>query len=143
MQQLPVAFDMSALKPRQDDLHVALLIHAAQQRFPWINERTSMSITSGILTFTPDGKPFCGKMPNVEGLYHCAGFSGHGIVQSPAIGVIMADLVTTGETDYDIATIEADRYHDLPGFQERADIQARCYQMHADYYGRVEDGQEH
>jgi len=138
MDQLPVDFDMSSLKARQDDIHVALLIHATQQRFPWINERTPMTITAGIMTFTPDGKPFCGKMPGVEGLYHCSGFSGHGIVQSPTIGVIMADLVLTGQTDYDIEAIEADRYHDIAGFQQRNDIKAKCYRMHADYYGRVE-----
>ena len=140
MGQLPVDFDMSSLKARQDDIHVALLIHATQQRFPWINERTPMTITAGIMTFTPDGKPFCGKMPGVEGLYHCSGFSGHGIVQSPTIGVIMADLVLTGQTDYDIEAIEADRYHDIAGFEQRSDIKAKCYQMHADYYGRVEGG---
>ncbi|MFP6604274.1 MAG: FAD-binding oxidoreductase [Pirellulaceae bacterium] len=140
MSQLPVDFDMSSLKARQDDIHVAMLIHATQQRFPWINERTSMTITAGIMTFTPDGKPFCGKMPAVEGLYHCSGFSGHGIVQSPTIGVIMADLVLTGQTDYDIEAIEADRYHDIAGFEQRSDIKAKCYQMHADYYGRVEGG---
>lgn len=142
MDQLPVDFDMSSLKARQDDIHVAMLIHATQQRFPWINERTSMSITAGIMTFTPDGKPFCGKMPAVEGLYHCSGFSGHGIVQSPTIGVIMADLVLSGKTDYDIAAIEADRYHEVPGLMQRSDIKSSCYQMHADYYGRVEGGSQ-
>ena len=142
MEQLPVDFDMSSLKARQDDIHVALLIHATQQRFPWINERTPMTITAGIMTFTPDGKPFCGKMTGVEGLYHCSGFSGHGIVQSPTIGVIMADLVLNGETDYDIAAIEADRYHDISGFQQRSEIKAKCYQMQSDYYGRVEDGSD-
>jgi 4-methylaminobutanoate oxidase (formaldehyde-forming) len=81
-------FDMSAMKAARDDLNVAMLIQATQQRFPWINERTPMTITKGIMTFTPDGKPFCGKMPAIEGLYHCAGFSGHGIVQSPTIGLI-------------------------------------------------------
>ena len=97
-----------------------------------------MTITTGIMTFTPDGKPFCGKMPNVEGLFHCAGFSGHGIVQSPAIGVIMADLILKGKTDYDIAAIQADRFFDLPELETRAQIKSKCYDMHAGYYGRVE-----
>ncbi len=138
MEELPVDFDMSAMKARLDDIHVATLIHAAQQRFPWINERTSMTITTGIMTFTPDGKPFCGTMPNIEGLFHCSGFSGHGIAQSPSIGVIMADLILNGGTQYDIEAIEADRYFDIPGFQERAAIKSKCYQMHASYYGGVE-----
>jgi 4-methylaminobutanoate oxidase (formaldehyde-forming) len=137
-EELPVDFDMSALKAPRDDYNLAMLIHSAQQRFPWINERTPMAITKGIMTFTPDGKPFCGEMPNVQGLYHCAGFSGHGIVQSPAIGVIMAELILNGKATYDIDAIEADRYFDVPGFQERAEIKAKCTAMYASYYGRVE-----
>lgn len=138
MEQLPADFDMSAMKARLGDINVAVLIHAAQQRFPWINERTPMTITTGIMTFTPNSLPFCGKFPNLEGLYHCTGFSGHGIVQSPGIGVIMADLILTGRTKYDLGAVEADRYFEVPGFKSRAEIKAKCYQMYASYYGRLE-----
>jgi 4-methylaminobutanoate oxidase (formaldehyde-forming) len=138
MQELPADFDMTAMKEARDSLHVATLIAAAQQRFPWISERTAMSITSGIMTFSPDGHPFCGRFPALDGLYHCAGFSGHGIVQSPVIGRIMADLILHGETSYDIEAIEADRYFDVPGYQERGEINAKCYRMAAEYYGKVE-----
>ncbi|MCZ6794627.1 MAG: FAD-dependent oxidoreductase [Planctomycetota bacterium] len=138
MEKLPDDFDMSAMRAARDDIRVALLIHAAQQRFPWIDEKTPMTITTGIMTFTPDGKPFCGRQPDVEGLFHCAGFSGHGIVQSPIIGVILADLVERGETDYDIDEIEADRFFDLPGYQSRDEVKEKCARMYGDYYGRVE-----
>ncbi len=140
MQSLPDDFDMSALTVRADDLNVALLIDATKQRFPWIDERTPMTITRGIMTFTPDGKPVCGKRPDYDGLFHCSGFCGHGIVQSPVIGVIMADLVLDGHTDYDIQAIHADRFFEHPQLQDRSDIEDACYQMHAGYYGRIEDG---
>lgn len=138
MSKLPTNFDMSAMKASQASIHVALLLDAASRRFPWINERTPMSITTGIMTFTPDGRPFCGKLPGVEGLYHCSGFSGHGIVQSPAIGVIMAELILDGQSSYDIASIEADRYFDAPGYQDRTEIEQKCHDMAAGYYGRIE-----
>ena len=138
MEKLPGDFDMSAMKARPDNIHVAMLLHAAEQRYPWITPRTPMSVTSGIMTFSPDGKPFCGKTSSIEGLYYCSGFCGHGIVQSPTIGVIMADLILTGRTDYDVEAIHADRFFDLPGFQDRGEIEAKCYDMHAGYYGRVE-----
>jgi 4-methylaminobutanoate oxidase (formaldehyde-forming) len=138
MAKLPGDFDMAAMKVRPDDLNVAMLLDAAGRRFPWITPRLPMTITTGIMTFSPDGKPFCGQMPNVEGLYYCTAFCGHGIVQSPTVGVIMADLVLTGETDYDITAITADRFFDIPGYQDRAQITAKCYEMHAGYYGRVE-----
>ena len=140
VETLPEDFDMSVMKAARDDFNVALLIHAAGQRFPWINERTPMSITTGIMTFTPDGQPFCGKMEDIEGLYHCAGFCGHGIVQSPTMGVIMAELIMDGESTYDIRAIEADRFSDSPQLQDRVNIKANCRDMYASYYGRVEGG---
>ena len=140
MGSLPDDFDMSALSVRPDDLHVALLIDATKKRFPWIDERTPMTITRGIMTFTPDGKPLCGKRTDIDGLFHCSGFCGHGIVQSPVIGVIMADLVLDGHTDYDIEAIHADRFFEHPELQTRPDIEAACGQMQSAYYGRIEDG---
>jgi glycine/D-amino acid oxidase-like deaminating enzyme len=138
MATLPQDFDMSAMIPREDDIHIATLIQQAQQRFPWINESTPMDVTTGILTFSPDGLPFCGQLPDHEGLFYATGFSGHGIVQSPAIGVIMSELIIDGQSTYDIASIEADRYWEVPGFQDRAVIEQRCYEMQGSYYGRLE-----
>lgn len=138
MESLSPDFDMTSMRAARDDFNVAMLIHLAHQRFSWIDEKTPMTITTGIMTFTPDGKPFCGKLPDIEGLYHCAGFSGHGIVQSPTIGVIMADLIVDGKTDYNIKEIEADRYFDVPGYQTRTEVKSKCYQMYRSYYGRVE-----
>jgi sarcosine dehydrogenase len=138
MRKLPVDFDMSRMKAARDSIQVARLIDAANQRFPWIDERTPMTITTGIMTFTPDARPFCGKMPDIDGLYHCSGFSGHGIVQSPAIGLIMSELILDGESSYDVSSIEADRYFDSPGYLERKDIEAKCVDMAGNYYGKVE-----
>ena len=123
MRKLPADFDMSRMKAARDSIHVAQLIDSAHQRFPWINERTPMTITTGIMTFTPDARPFCGQMPNIEGLFHCSGFSGHGIVQSPVIGLIMSQLILDGSSTYDVSSIEADRYFDLPGYVKREEIE--------------------
>jgi 4-methylaminobutanoate oxidase (formaldehyde-forming) len=138
MRKLPADFDMSRMKAARDALQVAQLIEAANQRFPWINERTPMTITTGIMTFTPDGRPFCGEMPNIQGLFHCSGFSGHGIVQSPVIGLIMSQLILDGQSTYDVASIEADRYFDMPGYIDRRDIENRCAAMAGNYYGKIE-----
>jgi sarcosine dehydrogenase len=138
MRKLPVDFDMSRMKAARDSIQVARLIEAANARFPWIDERTPMTITTGIMTFTPDARPFCGKMPDIEGLYHSSGFSGHGIVQSPAIGLIMSELILDGKSSFDVSSIEADRYFDMPGYLDRDDIEAKCVSMAGNYYGKVE-----
>lgn len=138
MRKLPADFDMSRMKAARDSLQVAQLIEATHHRFPWINERTPMTITTGIMTFTPDARPFCGEMPNIKGLFHCSGFSGHGIVQSPVIGLIMSQLILDGHSTYDVLSIGADRYFDMPGYISRQDIEDRCAAMAGNYYGKVE-----
>jgi sarcosine dehydrogenase len=138
MRKVPVDFDMSRMKAARDSIQVARLLEATNARFPWINERTPMTITTGIMTFTPDARPFCGEMPDIKGLYHSSGFSGHGIVQSPAIGLIMSQLILDGKSSYDVSSIEADRYFDMPGYLDRDDIEARCVSMAGNYYGKVE-----
>ena len=64
-----------------------------------------------------------------------------GRLQSPAIGLIMSELVLDGRTDYDIDAIHADRFFEHPQLQSRPEIEAACYDMHAGYYGRIEDGE--
>jgi hypothetical protein len=71
-------------------------------------------------------------------LFHSSGFSGHGIVQSPTIGVIMAELIVDGRSRYDCESISADRYFDMPGYVSRSDIEAKCVDMAGNYYGKVE-----
>jgi 4-methylaminobutanoate oxidase (formaldehyde-forming) len=137
MEKLPSDFDMSQMRARRDELNVAQLIDAASRRFPFINERTPMTITTGIMTFTPDGQPFCGKSAEIEGLYHCAGFCGHGIVQSPSMGVVMAELIVDGRTRYDMSQIQADRFFDIPGLHKRTLVKQRARDTYAGYYGNV------
>ncbi|MBL9122166.1 MAG: FAD-binding oxidoreductase, partial [Planctomycetaceae bacterium] len=96
-----------------------------------------MTITTGIMTFTPDGQPCCGKSAEIEGLYHCAGFCGHGIVQSPSIGVVMAELIVDGRSRYDIAQLEADRFFEIPQLHERREVKRQARETYAGYYGKV------
>ena len=48
---------------------------------------------------TPDHHPVLGEAPGIKGFYLANGFSGHGVMHSPATGKIMADLILTGKTD--------------------------------------------
>jgi 4-methylaminobutanoate oxidase (formaldehyde-forming) len=137
MERLPDDFEMSQMRARRDEYNVAVLIDAARQRFPFINERTPMTITTGIMTFTPDGQPCCGADAEIAGLFHCTGFCGHGIVQSPIIGVVMAELVTEGRSRYDVSQIEADRFAEIEELRERSVVKARCRTTYAEYYGKV------
>src|SRR5260370_31935380 len=48
---------------------------------------------AGLYEMTPDHHPVLGTAPGVDGFYFANGFSGHGVMHSPATGKIVADLV--------------------------------------------------
>jgi sarcosine oxidase subunit beta len=47
---------------------------------------------------TPDHHAIIGPAPNVKGLYFVNGFSGHGVMHSPASGRIAAELILQGHS---------------------------------------------
>ena len=54
---------------------------------------------AGLYEMTPDHHPVLGPAPGLDGFYFATGFSGHGVMHSPATGKIVADLIVRGETD--------------------------------------------
>jgi sarcosine oxidase subunit beta len=54
---------------------------------------------AGLYEMTPDHHPVIGPVKGVPGLHLANGFSGHGVMHSPATGRIVADLITTGHSD--------------------------------------------
>jgi sarcosine oxidase subunit beta len=59
---------------------------------------------AGLYEMTPDHYPILGPVPEVPGLYLANGFSGHGVMHSPATGKVLADLILRGRTDLIDAT---------------------------------------
>jgi sarcosine oxidase, subunit beta len=51
---------------------------------------------AGLYSMTPDHHAIIGAAPGVPGLYFANGFSGHGVMHSPATGRITADLILHG-----------------------------------------------
>ena len=54
---------------------------------------------AGLYEMTPDHHPILGPAPGIPGLFLASGFSGHGVMHSPATGKIIADLILHGTTD--------------------------------------------
>ncbi len=59
---------------------------------------------AGLYEMTPDHYPILGPVPEVPGFYLANGFSGHGVMHSPATGKVMSDLILRGHTDLIDAT---------------------------------------
>ena len=68
---------------------------------------------TGVYDMAPDSRPLLGEIPGCEGLYLCAGFSGMGFKISPAIGLVMAELLLDGSGGtIDISAFRPDRFAD-------------------------------
>src|SRR5436190_19101060 len=77
-----------------------ILTHAAS-RVPVLAEAgvNPRRAWAGLYEMTPDHHAIIGPAPNVEGLYFVNGFSGHGVMHSPARGRITADLILQGRSE--------------------------------------------
>ncbi|HEV2687080.1 MAG TPA: FAD-dependent oxidoreductase [Bryobacteraceae bacterium] len=54
---------------------------------------------AGCYEMTPDHHSILGPSQHIRGLFFANGFSGHGVMHSPATGRIVSDLILRGETD--------------------------------------------
>jgi glycine/D-amino acid oxidase-like deaminating enzyme len=63
-------------------------------RFPTLSDVRLAEAWVGMIDVTPDAVPVLGEGHRIAGLYMATGLSGHGFGIGPAIGRIMADLLT-------------------------------------------------
>ncbi|HEY9226244.1 MAG TPA: FAD-binding oxidoreductase [Gemmatimonadaceae bacterium] len=68
----------------------------AMARLPLLADAEVMAEWAGLYEVTPDDQPIIGRVPSIEGLYICAGFSGHGLMHGPATGLLMAEEILDG-----------------------------------------------
>src|SRR3712207_9514775 len=57
---------------------------------------------AGLYDMTPDAHPIVGRVG--DGLYAACGFSGHGFMQSPAVGAALAEPILERESSFDPST---------------------------------------
>jgi glycine/D-amino acid oxidase-like deaminating enzyme len=65
----------------------------------------------GLYEMTPDHNGIVDKVPDVEGLYIAAGFSGHGLMMSAATGKLMSELICTNRFEtFDASVLSFSRF---------------------------------
>jgi len=93
------------------DIELEEIIERASRRVPKIEDAEVIRGVTGVYDTTPDARPLLGQVPDVEGLYICAGFSGMGFKISPAIGLVMSELILDGSaTTVDISAFRPTRF---------------------------------
>ena len=71
---------------------------------------------AGLYDMTPDAHPIVGEVG--DGVYAACGFSGHGFMQSPAVGRALAELIVEGESSVDLSPYRLDRFADATFAEE-------------------------
>jgi len=66
-------------------------------RYPAMERSQAANGYASLYAITPDWHPVVDEVPRGSGFYVCSGFSGHGFKLGPAVGVMVADLVTKNE----------------------------------------------
>ncbi len=84
-----------------DRAFIEKILTRGVHRFPVLEEAAvnPSRAWAGLYEMTPDHHPILGAIPQVGGFWVATGFSGHGVMHSPATGKIMADLILKGSTD--------------------------------------------
>jgi sarcosine oxidase, subunit beta len=71
-------------------------LEEAMDRLPLLADAGIAAEWAGLYEVTPDDQPILGRLPQVDGLYSCAGFSGHGLMHGPAAGLVLAEEILDG-----------------------------------------------
>jgi sarcosine oxidase subunit beta len=89
------------------------LLSVASERFPWLSDLPLdyRACWAGTYENTPDAKPLIGPEPSAPGWIHACGFSGHGVMQAPEVGRLVAEQVTDGAiTSLDLTPMSPQRF---------------------------------
>jgi sarcosine oxidase subunit beta len=86
-------------------------------RYPPAAGATIERSWAGLYDMTPDAHPIVGRV--ADGVYAACGFSGHGFMQSPAVGRALAELIVEGASSIDLRPYAAERFDAGASFPER------------------------
>ena len=95
------------------DLDLGRLAVSAQtvwDLFPVLRGAEIVRAWAGIEGRMPDDIPVIGPSGTSAGVFHAFGFSAHGFQLGPAVGAVIAELVTTGGTNMPIAPFAIGRF---------------------------------
>lgn len=80
------------------------------ERVPCLADVAIEECWTGFYEMTPDGKALLGRSPLYENVYLATGCSGHGVMHSPALGELMAEMIVDGRTSMDVSALQPDRF---------------------------------
>jgi sarcosine oxidase subunit beta len=85
-------------------------------RYPPAAGVPSRGSRAGLYDMTPDAHPIIGWVS--DGVYAACGFSGHGFMQSPAVGRAVTEELLDGESSFDLSPYRLERFEEGVVFPE-------------------------
>ena len=107
---LPQPFSFTLLPPDWDK--IAPYFMAAVQVFPALESAPVRHFVNGPESFTPDGLPLIGRVPDIDGLYVATAMNSSGVTWSAMTGRLIADLVAEAEPWLDMKQYAPVRFAD-------------------------------
>lgn len=108
----PDADESPSFDTNFDESFIAKVYGKAKHRAPFLTETTLVreKCRAGLYENTPDHHAIIGGCA-IENLYFCGGFSGHGVMHSPAAGRAMAEIVLDGKANFlDVSCLSLERF---------------------------------
>jgi sarcosine oxidase subunit beta len=91
------------------------VLEAGTNRFPLLDEArlATKQCWAGLYEISPDDMPILGRHPEMLNYMHASGFSGHGVMHSPATGMLIAEEILDGRAhSIDIDELRITRFRD-------------------------------
>jgi sarcosine oxidase subunit beta len=102
-----------------DDEWLVATVEALIERAPVFEQTAVRRGWAGFYEITPDDNPLLGYVPGLDNFIVAAGFSGHGFMQGPAIGLVIAELVLDGQArTVDVSAFRPSRFAEGALLQE-------------------------
>ena len=89
---------------------LARMFEQAARRAPALASAGVKTAWAGLYETTPDHQAILGPLPEVDGFWCAAGFSGHGFMQAPAAALLLAQLLLDHSSDIDLSPFAFSRF---------------------------------
>jgi sarcosine oxidase subunit beta len=98
---------------QQVDLdYLAVVGDHALHRMPSLEHVEVRSSFAGLYEVSPDHNAILGRVPEVDNFVCANGFSGHGMMHAPAVGIGLAELITEGSArTVDLSSYTIERFN--------------------------------
>ncbi len=106
----PDETDVWGFSEKRDPDFLGCLSELIGRRAPGLADVRVKHGWAGLYEMTPDHNALIGQDPDLDGFFYACGFSGHGFLMGPAVGEVVADLVTGREPFVDVSPLDGRRF---------------------------------